>query len=199
MNTHKKFLSAILASSILVAPISGLFSRYDNVAKANSINIEQLSKNTILSHPMNRSELIKYFSKNNNVSYSEAEKSLFQNKIEERYAYSYRIITKYISNGVRIEFYTKGDGWNNYYSIDNILNVSVKHHQYCFNGSLYSNLENNHTIYYDIEGSLVKNGTVSVSGSINIGVGQGASINLGGAYSSNIQAHISDSGRASIY
>lgn len=201
MNKKFKFASAVLSAGLLITPVSGLINNYDSVAKANNINLNELSKenDVIISKEMTREELINYFAENNNVSKSEAEIMLFKSRFEERYAYSYRTISKNLSYGARIEFYTQGDGWNNYYSIDKLLNVSIKHDSKSFGGSVYANLESNTSIYYDVEGNLYNGGTTTVSGNLNIGVGQGGSAGLGASYSTDIYAHISDSGRASIY
>lgn len=200
MKKKLKFISSIFVSSLLITPISELVSNYDNMAKAENINLSDYSKNdVILSKEMNRKELIEYFSLNNNVSLEEAEKMLFKSKFEERYAYHYRTIVKYLSNDTKIEFYTKGSGWNNYYTIERILNASVKHSEYSFVGTLYTNLENDYIIYYDIEGNLLDKGNTSVSATLNIGVGEGTSVNIGIGYNSNIKHHISESGRVSLY
>ena len=201
MKSYKKFTSTFLIASLVVAPISGVVVHNDNVARADGLNFNEVdeAKDTIIGPEMTREELIKYYAKNHNISYDQAESELFKSKIESMVAYKYRTIAKNLQHGAKIEFYTQGDGWGNYYAIHKVLNVSVKHSNKSFVGVVYTNLEINTVIYYDVEGNLHDNGTTSVSGGLNIGVGQGASLNLGASYSSNIYKHISVSERSSIY
>ena len=48
-----------------------------------------------------------------------------------------------------------------------------------FSGSLYVNLEQADRIFYIINGDFFDNGTTTLSGGLNIGIGEGASAKFG--------------------
>lgn len=195
---NKKILSSFTMIPLLIVPIFSTITTEKIAHANNSLDNITSNSNFTISKEMTRKELIEHYAKENNVSFTKAEFELFKGSIQERAGYKYRTFSRGIGHGAYMEIYTQGDGWNSYYSIDRILNVSVKHSSKSFVGTVYTNLESNSSIYYDVEGNLHNQGTTTVSGGLNIGVGQGGSVNLGASYSSGIYAHISTSGRLSF-
>ena len=183
---------------MMVVVVIVLFSNFISIeyfTKAKALDV-YTTKNMVVSCDYTKIEIIKKFATENNITLEEAKKILFSSqKNEDRYAYSYRTISKNVGYDTTLCFYTQGDGWNNYYAINKILSVSVKHNSKSFAGHVYSNIEDNVTIYYDIEGNLLNQGSTTVSAGVNFDIGHGGGVNLGSSYSTDVYAHISDLGR----
>ncbi|MBF0713536.1 hypothetical protein HZY83_02395 [Gemella sp. GH3] len=196
MNKKLKLASALLATSLVVTPISGVIYQSSSVAKAETIQKDKIDLNSFDTvKDLSREELIASFAKDRNISNYEAEKELFKNNISFRKAYYYREYLRNIGHSTYIKLYCQGDGWDNYFSVDKILNVSVIPNNKVFVGSVYYNLENNYTVYYEVNGNLYNNATISISGGGSVGVGSAGSLNISASYTTNHYAQLYKSER----
>ena len=89
----------------------------------------------------------------------------------------------------QVRFYCETSESGGFRGITKILNAGINAAangiSKSFTGSLYSNLEDPNRIYYCVNGNFYNNGTSSVSAGISVGIGQSASVNLSGGYSTN--------------
>lgn len=154
----------------------------------------EYSSNITISKEMSRTELIEYYSKENNVNLHDAELALFNKISQSNTSYKYRILSKKINDNTHIEFYISESNKTEQPSIERILVLSIKNPKFSFSGNVYVNLENNTTIYYDLEGSFLKESSSLISGNIDINVGESKLLNLGTVNNSNTYEHISTSG-----
>lgn len=74
--------------------------------------------------------------------------------IKDDEKYEYRILTKYLADGVRLELYTKGNVKDKYV-IDSVLGALVIGSDKHYSGEVYINLEDEKTVYYDVEGEMI--------------------------------------------
>ncbi|MBU0279119.1 hypothetical protein [Gemella sp. zg-1178] len=106
MRKHKKFLSAILASSLLVTPISALVSNYNNVAKAeklpSSIDENYIIKKLDKYVKFNKDKKIFEFDKDKNLSLEEL--NFLESKISET---NKRLNNLIISDNEQIKYLSK--------------------------------------------------------------------------------------------
>lgn len=100
-----------------------------------------------------------------------------------------------------LEFYCQTSEWSgSFRSIEKILNIGMNRYSNNrskqFNGSVYANLEDPNRIYWIVNGNFYDNGTTSVNGGVNIGIGEKSSVNFSVSYSSNYYAYAYKTGYA---
>lgn len=189
---NKILLKLFISTTLLIASFF-LTVRSSNITNANDININSKSE-FANNKELSRKGLIEHYANENNMSFAKAEFSLFKGSSNEEKNYKYSIFSQKIEPHLTIEFYTQ----NQEGSINKILNVSVKHPSKSFTGTVYMNLEGTSSIYYDIEGNILNQGTTTVSATLNISTNEDISVNIGSPNNKNIYSHVTANGRFNI-
>ncbi|MBD8046498.1 MAG: hypothetical protein KID00_04060 [Clostridium argentinense] len=166
---------------------------------------------TIVSEVLTFDEVVQAIAKDNNISLSEAayhvESNYSMNNAQMAAAYSpatlamlaragtYRTIATpfEVTAGYKpkVTFYCQIDEYSgsNFRAIVKILNIGMDRSSNGFSkqfgGTVYANLETEKRIYWNVNGDFYDNGSTSVQGGVNIGIGQNSSVNFSLSYSSN--------------
>lgn len=154
---------------------------------------------------MTYDELINEVIKNENLSVEEAKKFLGINDMLRNgdyyrtYTYRVQVTSSYKPT---IVFYCKTSEWNNYRGIISVLNTSLNRSyngvSKQFSGTLYTNLEDAETIYFELNGDFYDNGTTTFSGGTSIKVGEKTTINFGINYATSYFKYCYKAGRYSL-
>lgn len=179
------------------------------------------SPETVVSDVLTFDEITERIAQRNNISISEAEKQIESSfstgyeKSEGIFNYgiqsisarsgTYRVISSTfdVTSVYRpsLEFYCQTSEWSgSFRAIDKILNIGMNRYSNNrskqFSGSVYANLEDPNRIYWIVNGDFYDNGTTSVNGGVNIGVGEKSSVDFSVSYSSNHYAYAYKTGYA---
>ena len=204
-NYLKKCISLTLALFVLIGTGNiNYATSIDNQKVISQIDIHDLKEEELLTYD----EMIEVMV-NDGISFEEAKKSLEYNPnifksnniTPHQLSYTTRYVTLPIKNNyeVQIAFYLTIDSAYGAYAIHEVNRVSLdrgysgKAKQ--FDGELYYNLENNTTIYYELNGDFYNNGETTMSGGGAIKVNDSATLNFSVSYSSNYFAYAFKSGR----
>lgn len=99
-----------------------------------------------------------------------------------------------------LNFYCQTDEGGYFRGIVKILNISMNRSygslSKSFDGTVYANLEDPNRIYWIVNGDFYNNGTTSVNGGVNIGLGGSDSITFGASYTSSHYAYCYKTGYA---
>ena len=104
----------------------------------------------------------------------------------------------------KVRFYCKTSEWDGYRGIMTLLNSSINRDydgtSKQFNGTLYTNLEDANTIYFELNGDFYYNGTTAFTGGTEIGVGEDTTIKFSASktYSSNFFAYCNKEDRFNL-
>lgn len=147
---------------------------------------------------MNAQQLVNQYATDYGITSEQASELLGIN-IYERSSQTYRTISTRVTvtNSYKpsISFYCEISEYGSYHGIIRILKAEINRNyngmSKQFSGSLYVNLERADRIFYIINGDFFNNGSSTLSGGLNIGVGESASVNFGGSYVSNHYKYIS--------
>lgn len=167
----------------------------NKVLNPQTININNLSTDTVISDVMTYDEIVKQLAIDKNISIAEAQKIIGSpiTTIMSKDGYPIKIMAntyRTITNQFTVtseykpsmRFYCRTSEGGSFHGIIEILNVdmsrSYQGRSYAFGGSVYTNLENANTIYYSIDGDFYEHGTTTVSGGVKIGIGDSATINF---------------------
>lgn len=143
-------------------------------------------------------EMIKY------VELTEEKENIISTYATSYYTTKYVTFTEnaYVTStySCRPYFYTQCNALNGVpVSIAKILNGNVDLNYNgvvkVFSGTLYYNLENSNTIYWDLNGHFYNKGTITASGGGSVPVGGSATLNFSVSASSNYYAYTHKSGR----
>ena len=184
------FILLSLLLAVLILNFSTVQTHASTITKNNigsriSINDDNIIKSKLLTYD----ELINEVIKNENLSVEEAKKFLGINDMLRNgdyyrtYKYRVQVTSSYKPT---IVFYCKTSEWNNYRGIISVLNTSLNRSyngvSKQFSGTLYTNLEDAETIYFELNGDFYDNGTTTFSGGTSIKVGEKTTINFGVNY-----------------
>ncbi|MDU2559809.1 MULTISPECIES: hypothetical protein [Streptococcus] len=158
--------------------------------------------NTIVSETMTAQQLVNQYATDYDITLEQASDLLGIN-LYERSSQTYRTISTQITvtNSYKpsISFYCETSEYGTYHGIIRILRTEINRNyngmSKQFSGSLYVNLEQADRIFYIINGDFFDNGTTTLSGGLNIGIGESASVNLGGSYVDNHYKYVYHEGR----
>ena len=158
--------------------------------------------NTIVSETMTAQQLVNQYATDYDITLEQASDLLGIN-LYERSSQTYRTISTQITvtNSYKpsISFYCETSEYGTYHGIIRILRTEINRNyngmSKQFSGSLYVNLEQADRIFYIINGDFFDNGTTTLSGGLNIGIGESASVNLGGSYVYNHYKYVYHEGR----
>lgn len=203
----KKISTIILLSSITLSSLSITSSKE---VKANELTSDKVINNTINTNSeMNKSDVYTYdefvelMSKDLNISIEESKKIIGENRTRDGKERTFRNFYATVSvNSVFkpvINFYCDTSEYGNYCGIVKVLNVSLNRKSKQFDGSLYYNLENANTIYWELNGDFFNNGTTTISGGGSVSVGGVGSLQFNVSYSSSHYSYCNKSGRYKIY
>lgn len=167
-------------------------------------------KNTVVSEPLTIEQLAEEIAKDNNIPKERALKNLMSqvgnDKSQVRsLGTAYRTITtsftvtNYYKPAVKFYCETNESG-GSFRAIEKVLNIGLNRNyngtSKQFSGSVYANLEDPNTIYWNVNGDFFNNGTTTGNGGVNISVGQAASVNFGISYASNFYKYYYGDGRS---
>lgn len=173
----------------------------------NSIDINNLSEETTISELMSYDELVAQLSNDKGITLFEARTELgYQNPLKTRAAGNgayYRTfgttVTVKSNYKVGVNFYCSTQEWGNRIGIVEVLSVSMNRNYNgtvrLFSGSVYTNLENANTLYFEVVGDFYKQGTISSNGKISYKNGDKTSFEFGLSYSSSYYGYIYKTGR----
>ncbi|WP_300903037.1 hypothetical protein [uncultured Clostridium sp.] len=206
MKLLKNFILLSLLLAVLILNFSTVQTHASTITKNNigsriSINDDNIIKSKLLTYD----ELINEVIKNENLSVEEAKKFLRINDMLRNgdyyrtYTYRVQVTSSYKPT---IVFYCKTSEWNNYRGIISVLNTSLNRSyngvSKQFSGTLYTNLEDAETIYFELNGDFYDNGTTTFSGGTSIKVGEKTTINFGVNYATSHFKYCYKAGRYSL-
>ncbi|SJP47579.1 hypothetical protein [Clostridioides difficile] len=216
-NLFKK-LSLILMSTLLTTSL--MMNGNSTLVKANTlsegeipnvitnkIDINNPSENITVSEPMTYDEIANQLAKDKGITLLEAKTELgYKNPIKARAAGNgayYRTFgaTVTVNSGykVGVNFYCSTQEWGNRIGIVEVLSVSMNRNYNgtvkLFGGSIYTNLENANTLYFEVNGDFYNKGTISTNGKISYKNGDKTTFEFGLSYSSNYYAYVYKTGR----
>ena len=151
---------------------------------------------------MTAQQLVNQYATDYDITLEQASDLLGIN-LYERSSQTYRTISTQITvtNSYKpsISFYCETSEYGTYHGIIRVLRTEINRNyngmSKQFSGSLYVNLEQADRIFYIINGDFFNNGSSTLSGGLNIGIGESASVNLGGSYVSNHYKYVYHEGR----
>ncbi|MGL4571007.1 MAG: hypothetical protein ACRCVJ_08075 [Clostridium sp.] len=198
MSLLKKISTTLILVSIVTSNLVPTLTTYASEIKKPIAQGRFYLKNFTESDVLNYDELIAMVSEKENMTIEEAKKFIGPEKIiKDSSGKATRATYRTYHSSVWIAsnysayptFYCETSEWGNYRGIVKILNSSLnRNHNGSsnqFSGTLYINLENANTIYYELNGDFFNNGTTTVSGGANIGVGQSGTLSFSLSYASN--------------
>lgn len=203
----KKFISCSLLLGVIITSFSPVQAHASTIEENNikssiSINDDDVVESKLLTYD----ELVNEVVKNENLSVEDAKKFLGVNdklrngEYYRTYTYTVQVTSAYKPTVV---FYCKTSEWNNYRGIISVLNTSLNRSynglSKQFSGTLYTNLENAYTIYFELNGDFYNNGTTTFSGGGEIEVGGKSTINFGVSYATNHFSYCYKTGRYALY
>lgn len=204
MKKFKKLWFLLISISVLggVAPVSSQASSFDNQGVSLSIYDDQMIESEVLTY----NDLIQEVMKNEKLT--EAEAKEFIGISEQRSVakatyrtYSYQV-TVTAGYKPKVVFYCETSEGGNFRGIVSVLNSSLNR-EYSgiskqFSGTLYTNLESAASIYFELNGDFYNNGTTTVSGGAQIGVGEKSNVNFSVSYASNHFKYCYQTGRYTL-
>lgn len=145
--------------------------------------ISEISINDNISETQARNELLNSLTKDNKRSLSSTSAAV---------AATYRTISTSVSvtstYKPTIKYYCQTTEGGGFRGIKKILKVSLNRNyrgtSKAFGGEIYTRLEDPNRIFYILNGDFYNNGSTTVNGSVNIGIGKAASVSFGGSYTS---------------
>ena len=151
---------------------------------------------------MTAQQLVNQYATDYDITLEQASDLLGIN-LYERSSQTYRTISTQITvtNSYKpsISFYCETTEYGTYHGIIRVLRTEINRNyngmSKQFSGSLYVNLEQADRIFYIINGDFFNNGSSTLSGGLNIGIGESASVNFGGSYVSNHYKYVYHEGR----
>jgi hypothetical protein len=176
---------------------------------------EMDSKQTNVSDVLNYDQMVALIAKDKNITKTEASTIVIgpnplgspiktdgiQNGVSTNYqaalTATYRTVSsQFTVNSLYkpwLKFYCKTSEGGGFYGLEKILNISMDRNYLgmskTFGGSVYANLEDGGTIYWIVNGDFYNNGSTSVSGGVDIGLGEFGSINFGASYATSHYAY----------
>lgn len=207
MNLLKKLVLSSIALGVIITSFTPVQANANtiennNIKSAVSINDDNVVESKLLTYD----ELVNEVVKNEGISFEDAKKFLGINdklrngQYYRTYTYTVSVTSAYKPSVV---FYCKTSEWNNYRGILSVLNTSLNRNyngtSKQFSGTLYTNLENAYTIYFELNGDFYNNGTTTYSGGGEIGVGETAKLSFGVSYASNHFKYCYTTGRYALY
>lgn len=145
-------------------------------------------------------QLTESYSKDNGVTFDQAARYLGFSAAQlygRAASYTYRTFSSQFtvtsSYKPSVTFYCKTEESGGFRGIVTILTVQMNRSyngiSKQFGGTVYANLEDPNRIYYIVNGDFYNNGTTTVNGGVNVGVGSSASVKFGVSSSSNHYAY----------
>ncbi len=194
----KKTFKIVLAFSLIILAfgISPVLADDDNSKEyQGKVSLHDAE----VSDLMTFDELVEQYAEDSGVTIDEARASFYAsmgtdaNSIKRTASAQYRTLSDTLNVTTtykpKINFYCEVSEGGGYASIKKVLNVNMNRVYNGFSkqfaGSVYYNLEDFTHIYYTIDGDFYDNGTTTVGVSIEIGIGEGASVTFGCSYASN--------------
>lgn len=184
----KKLLGNTILCSLLwlsLSPASAPVSAATSLPLAGSINLNEDTDDFIVSDVMTYDEIIQRIATDSEISIEEA-KEIFgpQSISKSGKAINYRTFSKTLNVSIHykpsINFYCETDESGSFYGIRQVKNVSINRKSNnmsaVYDGEIFVHLENGSTIYYMVNGDFYTNGTVSFSGSLNLGIGESKAV-----------------------
>lgn len=213
MKDVKKILQCLIATAIIGTSCSPMLAQAavkDEASKnSNIVDVTKDSQNVKISDRLTYDQIVKEYAKDNDVSIKEAKKAIGANDITKARGEFYRTYESTIRVNSyyqpKLKFYCKTSEWDNYIGIKEVKNSSLNR-KYMgltkqFQGTVYTNLENAYTIYYEVNGDFYDNGTTSTTDGASIQVGEGVkwTYNASNTYASNHFAYCNESDRFKLY
>lgn len=217
MKFKKSLISVLALGSIFVSTQTSFASELKSNHGKNVINgsTDLKAPNTEVSEVLTFDELVKRISIDNGISEFEAANQVIKSRNSDKlrssststlassetivspYAATYRTIsapfTVKTEYKPQLRFYCETSEGGGYWGIVKILNVGMNRSYNGltkqFGGTVYTNLETAARIYWVVNGDFFENGTTTVSGGVNIGVGGTDVVNFNVSYSSNHYAY----------
>lgn len=203
MNKKRWILSLVALTFCFITTIGFTKASAAEITDNNgAFDQNNLDSETTVSEVMTFDEIVSLIAEENGISERDAQEAVVGddvpnlNKAIAKAGSSddtYRTLTNqftvdsYYKPSMR--FYCKTSESGNFHGIIKILNIdmsrSYNNLSYVYAGSSYTKLENASTIHYQLDGDFYYNGTTTVNGGVDIGIGKGASINFGGSYTTN--------------
>lgn len=200
----KKAASILMSLLLTVSVSTNAFAALNKVNEPSPVQNTKISgevklndSNTIVSKVLTFEEIAQDYAKSEKVSISEAKNIFVQDilktdaninslaeakaavaSIAYRTVYNQFTVTSVYKPSVKFYLQTNETGVEWDWSIRAVLNTSmnrlyngiVKE----FGGTVYVNLQNNFTIYYDVEGTWYNTGTTTFDTGISVGLGKAA-------------------------
>lgn len=200
------------------SPINGVQSK-NAVSGVTEIGTTKTKgSKTVVSEVLTFDEITQRIAKDNNISINEAKEQVVNNFNKDAvrtagvetagvtaYSATYRTITQYFTvypeYQPSLNFYCQTTEGGYFHAIEKILNVGMNRSyngmSKGFGGTVYVNLEDPNRIFWIVNGDFTNNGTTTVNGGVNIGLGGEDVINFGISYSTSIYKYHYQEGRTS--
>ncbi|SFL38437.1 hypothetical protein SAMN04487943_101281 [Gracilibacillus orientalis] len=175
-------------------------------SRSEEVDVQVNDEDTELSEVLTFDEVVQKLAKDEDISIEKAEQRIIgsssstkllqqsrEAEIEARAA-SYRTITKeFRVNSIykpSVKFYVRVNvPFGQFAEIEEILNVGMNRddsgYSKKFNGTVYTNLEDKHTIHFIVNGDFYNYGTTVVDGGVSIGVGKAATVEFNISHASD--------------
>ncbi|WP_432407330.1 hypothetical protein [Wukongibacter sp. M2B1] len=215
----RKVLSLLMILVVTLVSTTGVFANEKDKSHDYSgvleIQKEQMDEARVITFD----EMVKSIAKYNEISEKEAINRVVNNSTKSKSSKSFKALSetdklmelrgsKYIEYTQTLDvdkyykpklvFYCEYSSYGSYGGIKRILDTTMDRKGKQFSGKIYVNLESAEKIFWKVSGDFYHNGTTTVTGGGEVGIGENAKVHFSVSGSSNHYKYFYDSGRKKV-